>query len=174
MSRDPIGEVSGMNLYGYAGNDSVNLVDVSGTIPQRPGFDQRAEIYRAIRAIGEAGFPQLAERLEDKLFSREILVDPSLPSNVAGQVDPSYPTNIALNPALLPHANCTRTQADLAATLAHEYVHTVQYRTWGGYAFFSLLNLPPGPRTPTEQMAYTLADLVKDAVQRRSCQCPSQ
>jgi len=30
MSRDPIGEKGGVNLYGFVGNDGVNLVDVDG------------------------------------------------------------------------------------------------------------------------------------------------
>jgi RHS repeat-associated protein len=37
LSRDPIGEAAGMNLYKYSGNDPINFVDPSGLCAQR-GF----------------------------------------------------------------------------------------------------------------------------------------
>jgi RHS repeat-associated protein len=35
ISRDPIGFAGGLNLYRYAGNDSVNAVDPTGTVTKR-------------------------------------------------------------------------------------------------------------------------------------------
>jgi RHS repeat-associated protein len=37
LSRDPIGEAGGLNLYSYAGNDPVNRTDLTGLCPQK-GF----------------------------------------------------------------------------------------------------------------------------------------
>ena len=33
MSRDPLGEAGGLNLYGYVGNDPVNMMDADGLVP---------------------------------------------------------------------------------------------------------------------------------------------
>lgn len=43
LSRDPIGERGGVNLYGYVGNDPINWIDALGLSPLDPaggGFDQ--------------------------------------------------------------------------------------------------------------------------------------
>jgi RHS repeat-associated protein len=39
-SRDPIEEQGGMNLYGFVGNDSLNLLDIMGANPWSPLYEQ--------------------------------------------------------------------------------------------------------------------------------------
>ncbi len=39
-SRDPIGERGGVNLYGFVGNDSLNLLDIMGANPWSPLYEQ--------------------------------------------------------------------------------------------------------------------------------------
>jgi hypothetical protein len=49
MTRDPIGEAGGMNLYGFVGNDPVNRVDAWG----RYGFDVHFTLtYKLARQAG--------------------------------------------------------------------------------------------------------------------------
>jgi RHS repeat-associated protein len=46
ISRDPIGEVGGFNLFTYAGNDPVNQTDPSGLCPDERGFAGRDGQFR--------------------------------------------------------------------------------------------------------------------------------
>jgi uncharacterized protein RhaS with RHS repeats len=39
ISRDPIEERGGINLYGYVGNNSINAIDLFGEAPGAPGFN---------------------------------------------------------------------------------------------------------------------------------------
>jgi RHS repeat-associated protein len=143
LSRDPLenAEISqGPNLYNYVGNNSINKIDPLGLAAERPTLDQRKLIYQTTTMINSAGFPTLAQNLQQKLFNHQIVVNSSLPSNVAGRVDPNNPMFIQLNPNLLP-GRSGRNTVHLAATLAHEYVHTIQFQTWSGYLFFTLFSI---------------------------------
>jgi RHS repeat-associated protein len=46
ISRDPIGEAGGLNLFSYAANDPVNIVDWSGLCPDERGFVGRDGQFR--------------------------------------------------------------------------------------------------------------------------------
>jgi hypothetical protein len=52
ISRDPLGEKGGLNLYGYVGNDPVNGVDPSGLFLENPEAAVGLAIFTAALAGG--------------------------------------------------------------------------------------------------------------------------
>jgi RHS repeat-associated protein len=158
-SRDPLGEFAGVNQYPYGRNNPINLVDPDGAAPTSPTPQQKRVIQAAIITLRRAGFSSLAQELLKKLSLGEILIEPCLPKNVAGEVNPlSDSKYIYLNPIHLPSAIDTKSVQPLAVTLGHEWIHTKQFDD----AFLKIpsliLAMPPGsPRSPAEVMAYSFA-----------------
>ncbi len=80
VSRDPIGEEGGLNLYAYVGNNPINWIDTNGgwRIDSNCGKYTFA-INQALEYIQKYGvnclrcdYPQIAERLANRLNSAEI------------------------------------------------------------------------------------------------------
>jgi RHS repeat-associated protein len=65
LSRDPLGEEGGMNLYGLVGNDSVSHIDLLGLMSTAPQAQRTAAMWGTAGAmfLGTAGYmiPRLAE-----------------------------------------------------------------------------------------------------------------
>ena len=82
LSRDPIGEAGGVNLYGFVGNDGVNNVDILG---------------REVLPVGQLDFTKLAP------FSNAPAPAPSPAGNPApGRVPGGAPNPAAAGTAMLP------------------------------------------------------------------------
>src|SRR5215207_2964445 len=62
ISRDPLGEAGGFNLYAYCGNDPVNRHDPLGlaAAPFQPGVTDEDSFGAAISRLSQLGLPFLA------------------------------------------------------------------------------------------------------------------
>ncbi len=71
ISQDPIGFNGGMNLYGYAGNNPVSLLDPFGTNPQQGTVPPWLPLLMAIPELGpELGIA--AEAAEEMVATAEV------------------------------------------------------------------------------------------------------
>lgn len=76
ISRDPIGEKGGINLYAYVGNQTTQLTDPSGLDPILSGIDKAKKVYDAVKGAidyGGAAFVTPEDQQRDRQRTREIL-----------------------------------------------------------------------------------------------------
>ncbi|MFH1376195.1 MAG: RHS repeat-associated core domain-containing protein, partial [Candidatus Woesearchaeota archaeon] len=128
ISRDPIGILGGLNLYVYCDNNPINYVDPFGNCKKYGNLDdaQRQKVQDAIDRLRDIGLNDMADRLQNKL-------DTGLINNGAkSEVDPLNPYNINLGDSAY-----NQGIDNLAGTLAHEYIHTVETETQSSYEMIS-------------------------------------
>jgi hypothetical protein len=64
MTRDPIGELGGINLYGFVGNDAVNFVDLWGFAGVINNTDETVTVAGNVGIITGSGPQQVQVELE--------------------------------------------------------------------------------------------------------------
>lgn len=95
LSRDPIGEEGEMNLYGYVGNNPINLWDPLGLERRALTPIEQAAMQNSINRISGLA-PQLGEDLQSLLWKGKIKIDDELSSKYGadGRVSKLCDSNI--------------------------------------------------------------------------------
>jgi len=136
LSRDPLGEYTGINIYGYVFSDPVNFTDPFGLACREPNQGEKNDINNAIDGLRSFNDPEL-NRLADLLAGRKYIVDTGLADNngekmTLGYGNPNSPNTIFLNPqrfgsdqnALFPNAKGNfNIKTGLLDTMLHEDAH---------------------------------------------------
>jgi RHS repeat-associated protein len=120
LSRDPIGETGGVNLYGYADNDPVDRVDSLGLYVNVPLAD-KAKYRAAWQYLIQV--PEMREIFE-KAYRSETLFTVKTNCNDKNGIDPHDETIAHWDPTAA-HEYPNFTVQTPALALGHEFAHLV-------------------------------------------------
>jgi hypothetical protein len=171
LSKDPIGEAGGLNLYGMVGNDPVNVWDLLGQKSKCKCAltdEKKKKIQDAIDALRKAGFNKIADKLQKGLDDEKIIVKEftGLDKALGGdaKTPKMSPDKIILNKKWFDGlSNSISDITELAAKLSHETKHQDQFSTLAGKILYTLGTLF-GTIGPTEAPAYKLENKVRKKV----------
>jgi RHS repeat-associated protein len=85
LSRDPIGERGGVNLYGFASNNSITLFDRYGLVAPRPYIPE----YETAREAIIAGGQYALQRADANLKERQVKFDQTPKEQRVGETRPT-------------------------------------------------------------------------------------